>query len=213
MIDPVPLVSFAVTSLIIILVPGSDVFLLLRVSVSEGVVAGLRALAGIHLGNVIQAAMMISGIGLIISRIPGALTALKLVGAAYLLYLAVSSLRAVLRPSNGPGETSDKQEAGAQRLSSPFLQGLLANVTNPKVLIFFVAFFPQFLGNAGSVSIQLLVLSVIFISLAVIWEGIIVVGAGRLGRMMNSVRFTKVMDAACTTAFTGLAVALLVGVA
>ncbi|MFE3280736.1 LysE family translocator [Nocardia sp. NPDC059239] len=199
--------------MIIILVPGSDVFLLLRVSVSEGVVAGLRALAGIHLGNVIQAAMMISGIGLIISRIPGALTALKLVGAAYLLYLAVSSLRAVLRPSNGPGETSDKQEAGAQRLSSPFLQGLLANVTNPKVLIFFVAFFPQFLGNAGSVSIQLLVLSVIFISLAVIWEGIIVVGAGRLGRMMNSVRFTKVMDAACTTAFTGLAVALLVGVA
>ncbi|MFE3003218.1 LysE family translocator [Nocardia sp. NPDC059246] len=213
MIDPVPLVSFAVTSLIIILVPGSDVFLLLRVSVSEGVAAGLRALAGIHLGNVIQAAMMISGIGLIISRVPGALTALKLVGAAYLLYLAVSSLRAVLRPSNGPAETSDEQEAGAQRLSSPFLQGLLANVTNPKVLIFFVAFFPQFLGNAGSVSVQLLVLSVIFISLAVIWEGIIVVGAGRLGRMMNSVRFTKVMDAACTTAFTGLAVALLVGVA
>ncbi|MGW4125483.1 LysE family translocator [Nocardia sp. NPDC004711] len=213
MIDPVPLASFAVASLIVILVPGSDVFLLLRVSVSEGVVAGLKALGGIHLGNVIQATMMISGIGLVISRIPGALTALKYLGAAYLLYLAVSSLRAVLRPSNVMATTEGETNTRVDQRPSPFLQGLLANITNPKVLIFFVAFFPQFLGHASNTAIQLLVLSTIFIALAVVWEGMIVVGAGRLGRMTNSVRFTKVMDVACTTAFTGLAVALLAGAA
>jgi threonine/homoserine/homoserine lactone efflux protein len=194
--------------LIIILAPGADVFLLLRVSVSHGVPSGLGALGGIHLGNAIQAALMISGIGLVVSRIPMALTVLEVVGALYLLYLAASSIRAVRR---GPGPTvsegADKQ--GPPKISSPFLQGLVANLTNPKVLIFFIAFFPQFIGNSTSAPLQLLVLSAVFIGIAVIREGIIVFGAGTMGKTMNSARFTQVMDAICAIAFTFLAVFIL----
>lgn len=208
MIDFVPLAPFAIASLIIILAPGADVFLLLRVSVSHGVSAGLGALGGIHLGNAIQAALMISGIGLAVSRIPMALTVLEVAGALYLLYLAASSIRAVRR---GPGPTVSEsaEEPEPQKISSPFLQGLFANLTNPKVLIFFIAFFPQFIGKSASPPFQLLVLSAVFIGLAVIWEGIIVLGAGKVGKTMNSVRFTQAMDVICAIAFTLLAVFIL----
>lgn len=209
MIDFSILLPFVATSAIVILVPGSDVFLLLRLSLSKGVGAGIRALAGIHLGNAVQATLMISGIGLLVSQIPFAIMALKILGAAYLIYLAIMSLVAAFRKAkeDQPGtEASASDPAPALKESSPFAQGLLTNVTNPKVLLFFVAFFPQFLGRASNVSLQLLLLSAVFIGLAIIWEAIIVLAAAKLGATMNSKNFTRIMDTICAVAFTGLAV-------
>lgn len=209
MIDFSILLPFVATSAIVILVPGSDVFLLLRLSLSKGVGAGIRALAGIHLGNAVQATLMISGIGLLVSQIPFAIMALKILGAAYLIYLAIMSLIAAFRKAkeDQPGtEATTSDPAPAPKESSPFAQGLLTNVTNPKVLLFFVAFFPQFLGHASNVSLQLLLLSAVFIGLAIIWEAIIVLAAAKLGATMKSKNFTKIMDTICAVAFTGLAV-------
>lgn len=209
MIDFSVLLPFVATSAIVILVPGSDVFLLLRLSLSEGVGAGIRALAGIHLGNAVQATLMISGIGLLVSQIPFAIMALKILGAAYLIFLAIMSLIAVFRKAkeDQPGaEATASGPAPARKKSSPFAHGLLTNVTNPKVLLFFIAFFPQFLGHASNVSLQLLLLSGIFIGLAIIWEAIIVLAAAKLGATMKSKNFTRIMDTICAFAFTGLAV-------
>lgn len=212
MIDFSVLLAFMATSAVVILVPGSDVFLLLRLSLNKGVGAGMKALAGIHLGNAIQATLMVSGVGLIISQIPFAIMVLKILGAAYLLYLAVTSLLAVFRKPKGtqPGtDVSTSKPARAVKEPSPFAQGILTNVTNPKVLLFFIAFFPQFLGNASNVPLQLLLLSVVFIGLAIVWEAIIVLAAARLGATMKSPNFSKVMDSVCAVAFTGLAAMIL----
>jgi threonine/homoserine/homoserine lactone efflux protein len=212
MIDLSVLLAFLATSAVVILVPGSDVFLLLRLSLSKGVGAGMKALAGIHLGNAVQATLMISGVGLIISQIPFAIMVLKILGAAYLIYLAAMSLLAVLRkPKDAQAGTEEPQPkpARAAKDPSPFAQGLLTNITNPKVLLFFIAFFPQFLGNASNVSLQLLLLSAVFIGLAIVWEAVIVLAAARLGATMKSPNFSKIMDTICAVAFTGLAALIL----
>lgn len=215
MIDIAVLPAFIAASAVVILVPGSDVFLLLRLSLAQGMGAGLRALAGIHLGNLVQAALMVSGIGLLVSRIPAAVLALKIVGAAYLLYLAVVSLRAALRkpPSSSTNPAPDPND-DARRADQPipraFRQGFLTNVTNPKVLLFFVAFFPQFLGSATLVPLQLLVLSTVFIVLAIVWELVVVFAAARIGAVMTSPRFLIGMDLVCALAFTALAISLVV---
>lgn len=213
MIDSSVLLAFVATSAVVILVPGSDMFLLLRLSLTRGVAAGVQALGGIHLGNAIQAALMISGVGLLVSRIPFAIIALKVIGAAYLLYLAITSWRSVLSKKSEPSVTADGRSDStktAERGSSAFGSGLLTNVTNPKVLLFFVAFFPQFLGSASNIPLQLLMLSVVFIALAIVWELIIVLGAAKLGATMTSANFSRVMDTICAIAFTILAVLILV---
>lgn len=83
-------------------------------------------------------------------------------------------------------------------------------MTNPKVLLFFVAFFPQFLGSATLLPLQLLVLSTVFIVLAIAWELVVVLAAARIGGVMTSPRFLIGMDLVCALAFTALAISLVV---
>lgn len=203
MLDLSQITAFALASIIVILVPGSDVFLLLRISLNQGVRTGLLALLGIHLGNVVQAVIMISGLGILLSRVPAALFVLKLLGALYLLYLAAQTIRSLVKNDASKDQETTEEQQKKQR---PFTLGLLTNVTNPKVFIFFLAFFPQFLGTATSVPLQLALLSVIFIALAVIWELAIVLAASSLGATLNSRRFTKAIDVVCAVAFILLAV-------
>lgn len=210
MIDVAVLPAFVAASAVIILVPGSDAFLLLRLSLAHGARAGLRALAGIHLGNVVQAALMVSGVGLLVSKIPLAILVLKVVGAAYLVYLAVQSVRAALKSTTPATGGDAAAPASPGPATGAFRQGLLTNVTNPKVLLFFVVFFPQFLGRATQVPLQLLVLSVVFILLAIVWELIVVLAAARIGGMVTSPRFARVMDVVCAAAFAAIAVSILV---
>lgn len=207
MIDATTFLPFALASAIVILVPGADVFLLLRVSIVHGVRAGIATLIGIHLGNCLQALLMISGVGLLVSQIPGAIQVLKIIGAAYLIYLAVTSFIAALKT---PAPTQSSEESTPKPRLGPLGQGLLTNITNPKVLLFFLAFFPQFLGSTTNVAVQLICLAGIFIALALIWEGIIVLGATKLGSALNSQRFIRAMDFVCGFAFVLLAVGLLV---
>lgn len=213
MIDTSVLISFLTASAVVILVPGSDVFLLLRLSLARGVAAGLGALSGVHLGNVIQASLMVSGVGLLVARIPFAIFVLKVLGAGYLIYLAIASLRSAYGTEARLRKSEDAAHVAGQprrRNSSAFAQGLLTNLTNPKVLLFFVAFFPQFIADASNVPLQLLFLSSVFIGLAIIWEVVVVLGAAKVGTAIESVRFSRVMDTVCAVSFTVLAVLILV---
>ncbi len=202
MLDVSQFAAFSIASIIVILVPGSDVFLLLRMSLNQGIRAGLLALLGIHLGNIVQAIIMISGLGLLLSKIPGALFALKTLGALYLLFLAFQTIRSLLQKSDTKQEASIEEQQ--PRLA--FTLGFLTNVTNPKVLIFFLAFFPQFIGQATNLPLQLTLLSAIFICLAVIWELVIVLTAAKIGKTLNSPRFMRIMDIVCAIAFVLLAI-------
>jgi threonine/homoserine/homoserine lactone efflux protein len=207
LLDYGPLAGFIIASLIIVVSPGADSFLLLRSTVNGGLRSGLRTLGGIVTGNVSWAILTISGIGLLVSQVAVAMLVLKILGGLYLVYLAAMSLRSGLRRaaiSSQGGESND----GTNRSSrfGPYLVGLFTNLTNPKPLLFFLAFFPQFLGHAGNIGLQLTMLSLIFLVMAIIWQVALVLGANGLSAKINSPNFNKVMDLICAVAFAAIAV-------
>ena len=204
MLDFTQLLPFSLASLILILSPGADSFVLLRIAHSRGVKAGMAALWGINLGNTTQALLMISGIGLIVSKSATAIFALKILGGLYMAYLAVVATRAAIKPAN-PAATPSAEGARVKS-GSPFMQGLISNVTNPKPLLFYLAFFPLFIGSAANVPLQLSMLSAIFIGMALIWQSVIVYGAVKLSETMKSARFNRIMDVVCAIAFAAIAV-------
>ena len=201
MLDFSQIVPFSLASLIIILSPGADSFVLLRISHSRGVKAGMAALWGINLGNTTQALLMISGVGLVVSKIATAILILKILGGIYMAYLAVMAARAALKPR----VAVTSAEGARVKSGSPFLQGLISNVTNPKPLLFYLAFFPLFIGKASNVPLQLSVLSSIFIGMALIWQTVIVYAAVKLSETMKSERFNRIMDVICAVAFAAIA--------
>ena len=212
MLDFSQLLPFSLASAIIILSPGADSFVLLRISHSRGVKDGMAALWGINLGNTTQALLMISGVGLVVSKIDAAILVLKILGGLYMAYLAFMAARAAIRPPASPapitanGEPNALSAEGARvKKGSPFMQGLISNITNPKPLLFYLAFFPLFIGKATNVPVQLAMLSSIFIGMALIWQTVIVYAAVKLSETMKSARFNRIMDVVCAIAFAAIA--------
>jgi threonine/homoserine/homoserine lactone efflux protein len=213
MLDFSQLLPFSLASAIIILSPGADSFVLLRISHSRGVKDGMAALWGINLGNTTQALLMISGVGLVVSKIDAAILVLKILGGIYMAYLAFMAARAAIRQPTSPAPTTTNGEPNALsaegarlKKGSPFMQGLISNITNPKPLLFYLAFFPLFIGKATNVPVQLAVLSSIFIGMALIWQTVIVYAAVKLSETMKSARFNRIMDVVCAIAFAAIAV-------
>ncbi len=209
MLDFSQLLPFSLASLIIILSPGADSFVLLRISHSRGVKDGMSALWGINLGNTTQALLMISGVGLVVSKIAAAILVLKILGGIYMSYLAIMAARAAIKPSlvslSAPAGNPSSAEGAPVKKGSPFMQGLISNVTNPKPLLFYLAFFPLFIGKATNVPLQLSVLSSIFIGMALVWQTVIVYAAVKLSETMKSARFNRIMDVICAIAFAAIA--------
>lgn len=166
MIDTSVLLPFILSSLVVILSPGADTFLLLRFAIRGGPPAGLAAMAGILAGLSLVSLLLISGMGLLISQVPFALGVINVLGIAVLLVLAAISTRAGLSLLRIP---IDASSAVPQGPGKPFRMSLITNVTNPKVLIFYLAFFPQFLGQAESAVLQLTLLSVAFLVVTIMW--------------------------------------------
>jgi threonine/homoserine/homoserine lactone efflux protein len=201
MLDFSQLLPFSLASLIIILSPGADSFVLLRISHSRGVKDGMSALWGINLGNTTQALLMISGVGLVVSKIEVAILVLKILGGIYMSYLAIMAAKAAIKPAM----PAPSAEGARVKNSSPFMQGLISNITNPKPLLFYLAFFPLFIGKASNVPLQLSVLSAIFVGMALIWQTVIVYAAVKLSETMKSARFNRIMDVICAVAFAAIA--------
>lgn len=193
--------AFLIACAVVIVTPGVDAFLLLRTSMREGTRAGLLALAGIHSAAAVQVGLVISGLGVVLARYPMVLTALRWIGAAYLLYLAVTITRGLLRRAGGPEE----QTVGER----PFRQGFLTNITNPKMLLFSLAFLPQFIGG-GQPAPQLTLLAVIFLGLAAVWELLIVLAASRVATKLHRPGVTTALDAVCAAVFLTMSVGLVV---
>jgi threonine/homoserine/homoserine lactone efflux protein len=198
-LDFTQLPAFLIACAVVVLTPGVDAFLLLRTSMRSGTRAGLLALAGIHTAAFAQVALVISGLGVVIARYPALLTGLRWIGAAYLLYLAVTITRGLLRRSGG-----EVVEVATPR---PFRLGFLTNITNPKMLLFSLAFLPQFIGT-GDPALQLGMLAAVFLGLAALWELTIVVAAARVAGSLRRPGVTTALDAVCAAVFLTMSIGL-----
>ncbi|PRW62574.1 LysE family translocator [Actinopolyspora mortivallis] len=207
LLDLGTLPAFVLASAVVILTPGVDTFLLLRTSVRFGTRPGVYALAGIHTASLIQVAVVVSGLGALVTSSPEVLSVMKWLGAAYLVYLAVSILRGLWLTRREAANAPVPEET-ARPDANPFLRGLLSNITNPKMLLFSLAFLPQFVGSAASPAIQLAMLGGVFLLLAAVWEFAIVFTSSRIADKLRNPGFRNSLDLVSALAFIGISVGL-----
>lgn len=166
------LIAFIGVCILITLVPGLDTALVTRNVVARGRRAGIVTALGTSSGLFVHAVAVALGVSAILARSATAFEVVKLCGAAYLGVLGLLALRASFRrPAGVEGTPPQHTPASARlpRLTHPYLQGLLTNLTNPKAVIFFLTFLPQFLGAGSAVVPRALALAVIPVALTLVW--------------------------------------------
>ena len=206
MVDTSVLLPFILSSLVIILSPGADTFLLLRFAIRGGPRAGFSAMFGILVGLSLVSLLLISGMGLLISQVPLALGIVNVGGIAVLVMLAGISVRAGIGLLRAP--STGEQVTTVSTKDQPFRLSLVTNVTNPKVLIFYLAFFPQFLGEAQSAVLQLTLLSVAFLVVTIVWLVPLVYAASAARSFFLKPRVAIAMEFTVAAVFLALAIVL-----
>ncbi|MET0103537.1 MAG: LysE family translocator [Sedimenticola sp.] len=205
MLTPETLLLFLTSSTLLALAPGPDNLFVLAQSMAHGARSGLLITLGLCTGLLVHTSAVAFGLAVVFQTSTAAFTVLKFLGAAYLLYLAWQALR----PHH-----SDAPRAGSQRMKPGQLyrRGIIMNITNPKVSIFFMAFLPQFTDPAqGNVTLQLILLGVLFILSALLVFGIISLLSGSIGkRLRQTPGVETLLNRLAGTVFAALAVKLLV---
>lgn len=198
------LVSYALAVVVLTFTPGPDMTLFLSKTVSQSPAAGLAAFAGAATGLVVHSALVAVGLSALLIASATAFTVLKVVGAAYLLWLAVDAVR------NG---SSFQLAADGRRqgLGSLYLTGLGINLLNPKIIMFFLTFLPQFVSPSDPHAAgKLFVLGLLFVVIATPIVVGLILGAGRITRLLTrSPRATRVVDWLFATVLGAFAVKLL----
>jgi threonine/homoserine/homoserine lactone efflux protein len=175
------LLGVALVELGLVLTPGPNMVYLVSRSITQGRRAGLISLSGVAVGFLVYLALTAAGLAAFFVVVPAAYTALKLAGAAYLLYLAWQAVR--------PGGTNvfAPRALPVERPRRLFAMGLVTNLLNPKVAILYVSLLPQFIDPDGApVALQGLALGSVQIIIALTVNGLIVVFAGGLARFLSA---------------------------
>ncbi|MBM3623176.1 MAG: LysE family translocator [Alphaproteobacteria bacterium] len=161
MFDPHLLWLYVGAAALLILTPGPDTFLVAATSAADGARAGVLASLGVFVGCLVHILLVAIGVSALIAATPWAFDAIKIAGAAYLVWIGLQALRAAWRGHDGEAtDVAPRDRAGGAAL---FLRGALTNALNPKVAVFFIAFLPQFVDPArGHVAAQFIVLGLIF---------------------------------------------------
>jgi threonine/homoserine/homoserine lactone efflux protein len=174
---------FVLSGLLLNITPGPDTLYIVGRSSTQGLSAGCVAALGIGTGIMVHISAAALGLSAILATSATAFTAVKILGALYLLYVGVGLIRSA-------GVTHPEAVARDSRkvpLRVVFLQGFLTNVLNPKVALFFLAFLPQFVDSgASSKPLAFLLLGVIFNVNGTIWNLIVAASAARISSRLGS---------------------------
>jgi len=167
---------FIATAIVLVLTPGQDTFFILGRSLASGRPAGVAAALGITVGSVIHTCLAALGLSALLATSPYAFMAVKFAGAAYLLYIGIRALLA--RAGSLPGAAGNGARDGRW---AAFRQGILNNLLNPKVALFFLALMPQFISAGSTHKVAaFLALGITFVTLGVLWCLVLAVGAAHL---------------------------------
>ena len=195
--------AFFLASALLAIAPGPDNVFVLTQSALHGKLSGLVVVFGLCTGLLVHTAAVAFGVAVIFQASTLAFTLLKVIGAGYLVYLAWQIFRA-------PPEQIRMQSDQQKSLGTLYRRGIIMNLTNPKVSIFFLAFLPQFADlTRGPISLQMVALGCIFIIATILVFGAIALVGGALGDWLNrSEPAQRVMKWTAGTIFVGLALKL-----
>jgi threonine/homoserine/homoserine lactone efflux protein len=195
-------VAFAAVAALIVVVPGPDMALVLRNGVVHGRHAAIATALGINAGLLVWAVAAAVGIAAVLQASGTAFTILKLAGAAYLVWLGV---RALLDAWRG----TDASAAGEpRRTTSPFRQGLLSNLFNPKIALVYTTLIPQFVDRGGSEVAQTFVLAGVFIAMGLVWLTGYALLVAQVGALLRRPPVRRAVNAVTGAVLTTLGVRL-----
>ncbi|MEP6985783.1 MAG: LysE family translocator [Chloroflexota bacterium] len=198
---PANLLLFMTASLALLLIPGPAVVYIMTRSIDQGRTAGLVSVAGIESATFVHILAAALGLSAILLSSALAFDIVKYIGAAYLIYIGIQKLR-----------SKDEDDANVvvpkQTLGQIYKQGVIVNLLNPKTALFFFAFLPQFVDPThGSVTIQIVLLGLIFVTMATITDGTYAIISSALsGWLRGNKRFKQVQRYVTGTVYVGLGI-------
>jgi threonine/homoserine/homoserine lactone efflux protein len=198
------LIAFTLAATLLTLTPGLDTALILRTATVEGRKQGLRAALGINAGCLLWGAAVAFGLGALIAVSELAYNVLKYCGAGYLAWLGINML---LRPRQALAPAS----ADGQRAANWFLKGMMGNLLNPKVGIFYVSFLPQFIPQGQPLVAWTFGLVSIHVLLGLLWAMLLIGATRPLAGLLRRDKVIQWMDRATGLVFVLFAARLALG--
>jgi threonine/homoserine/homoserine lactone efflux protein len=192
------LLAFLGVAIVVIVTPGQDTALTVRNTLAGGRRAGVRTAVGVVCGQAVWALAASVGVAALLVASEPAFVALKVVGAVYLVYLGGQALLAAVR--RRPRAVGEAGVAGGRELR----QGLLSNLGNPKMAVFFSSLLPQF----GDSFAALLLLGLLFCALTLAWLCVYAAAVARAGELLRRPRVRRAIDALTGTALVALGIRL-----
>ena len=197
------LLIVALASLALVVIPGPAVIYILTRSVSQGRNAGLVSASGVNLGSSIHVLAAVAGLTVILANSAAAYTVVKWAGVGYLAWIGVRTLM-----KDDADFSQPQLESTALR--KVFIQGVLVNMLNPKVAIFFLAFLPQFVdADAPHATMQTLVLGMTLVTIGLVTDSLYALAGGSVGdalrRRPSFARVTRIVAGFIYLALAGIA--------
>lgn len=172
--------GFVVAALVLNITPGSDTIYILSRTLSQGVKAGIASVLGISSGVLVWGLLVSLGLAAILATAPMVMLGIKLLGAAYIVWIAVQMWR-----SNDLDATSLQDASKHMNVWKTYQQGVLTNLLNPKVGLFFLAFLPQFVSSGVESAVPFLLLTATFMVTGTLWCLLLVALAGLISHHLQ----------------------------
>ncbi len=178
-VEPATLGAFVIAVAAVVVSPGPDTMIILRYALASGRKAGFAAVAGVQVGLMVHTVLAVLGVSLIIASSPVLFKLVAVAGAAYLAWLGVQGFRG----AGGFGPDGDRPSANLTRACR---DAILTNLLNPKVILLFLALFPNFVdARRDDVPAQLVTLAVVLVVVNVVWQAPLAWAAEAIGRWLG----------------------------
>jgi len=188
------LVAYTIAITLLTVTPGVDTLLVIRNTTRGAVKDGFFTSLGICSGLFVHAAFSAVGISVILLHSAMAFGLLKLAGAAYLIWLGIVSLRSAVAKGNGDADAEIPPGFGDFRVGRSLREGFLSNVLNPKPIVFYMAFLPQFIDPARPALAQALGLAGLHFAIAMVWQTGLAAMVNRAKAILMKEKVRRIMD-------------------
>ncbi|WP_195696420.1 LysE family translocator [Priestia megaterium] len=194
--------TFLILTLFVIMSPGIDTALITKRTMADGQTGGYKMALGLASGSLVHTLAATFGLSALLLQSALAFEIVKYAGAIYLMYLGIS---AFLSKKNN---TASPQKEEKSKETSAFRQGLVSNVLNPKVAVFFLTFLPQFIQSDQNVTLQLLLMGITYTILAITWFFVFVFFINYLRKWLTTPSVQRFMDKATGVVLIGFGLKL-----